>query len=92
MAIAVPSLNMVISTSQTTSTGLPPGCVKPTGGYLIIASEYGYNDSMDHGVPSHSWPVINVTLGQNVTILVCNADPTQPHGFQISYYLDSGTV
>jgi hypothetical protein len=68
-------------------TSLPAGCVKPTDGFLIIASNTGYNDSVGHGAPSEAWPVINVTEGQTVNIVVCNTD-VEAHGFQISHYYD----
>jgi hypothetical protein len=67
---------------------LPSGCTKPSGGYLIIASKLGYNDSVNHGVPANSWPVITVNEGQQVNIVVCNTD-IEAHGFQITHYLDS---
>ena len=76
--------------SRLPSVALPQGCVRPQGGYLIIASKYGYNDSILEGAgPSKFWPVIKVALGQDVKLTVCNADPTQSHGFQVSNYLDS---
>jgi FtsP/CotA-like multicopper oxidase with cupredoxin domain len=71
------------------SLTLPAGCVRPAGGFLIIASEYGYNDSVLEGAgPSKLWPVITVVLGQQVKITVCNVDTIQAHGFQIANYLD----
>jgi hypothetical protein len=66
-------------------------CVRPSNGFLIIASDNGYNDSADHGVPQDHWPVITVQLGQTVNIVVCNAD-NQAHGFQIAHYLTSSIV
>ncbi|HXW37415.1 MAG TPA: hypothetical protein VEJ36_05900 [Nitrososphaerales archaeon] len=81
--------------SQSASTPLPAvtlpqGCVKPQGGYLIIASKYGYNNSVLEGAgPSKHWPVINVTLGQEVNITVCNVDTTESHGFQVGTFLES---
>ena len=90
-AIALPQLNGIKSTTAV-SVKLPAGCVKPAGGFLIIASELGYNDSIDHGVPQDAWPVVEVRQGQNVTIVVCNADPSQPHGFQIDHYYDASLV
>jgi len=74
--------------AQSGTGGLPPYCTKPTGGYLIVASARGYNDSVDHGVPASSWPVIDVKKGSTVTITVCNTD-AQAHGFQVTHYLDS---
>lgn len=64
----------------------PPG--KPPGSFLIIASSNGFNDSIDHGVPQNSWPIITVQKGTSVTIMVYNADE-QAHGFQVAHYFDS---
>ena len=75
----------------TTSTTLPGECVKPTNGFLVVASSRGYNDSIDHGVPEESWPIITVQQGQTVNITVCNTD-FQAHGFQVSYYYDSSII
>jgi FtsP/CotA-like multicopper oxidase with cupredoxin domain len=63
-----------------------PG-MKPSGGFLIVASANGYNDSIDHGVPQNPWPIIRVQKGTTVTISVYNSDH-QAHGFQIAHYLD----
>jgi hypothetical protein len=68
---------------------LPAGCVRPAGGFLIIASQYGYNDSVLEGAgPTKAWPVISVAEGQTVEIVVCNVDPVESHGFQIGTYFD----
>lgn len=72
-------------------SGMPAGsspCMKPPGGFLIIASGRGFNDSMDHGAPTSPWPVASVTRGSTVTFVVCNED-TQPHSFQVAHYHDS---
>jgi len=78
------------------ATPVPAWCVKPKGGYLIVASLEGYNDSRDKNVgvgnELGSWPVIDVNRGANVTITVCNTDTQQAHGFQIRYYYDSKIV
>jgi len=89
--VTLPGLNNV-STRSSSSGLLPPGCVRPSGGFLIIASELGFNDSIDHDVPTNWWPVLQAHQGQNVTIVVCNVDPTQAHGFQIEEYYQTGTV
>ena len=81
----------VISGGRATSVALPAGCVKPANGYLVIASDKGYNDSVDHGVPEKNWPILNVTQGTTVNITVCNTD-FQAHGFQVTYYYDSNIV
>lgn len=67
---------------------LPPGCARPSGGFLVVASNTGYNDSIGHGAPTKSWPIITVHKGQNVTIVVCNTD-VQAHGFQITHYVNN---
>ena len=75
------------------AVSLPAGCVKPPGGFLIIQSKYGYNDSILEGAsPGKAWPVITVQQGQTVNITVCNIDKTQSHGFQISNYYDGSIV
>lgn len=75
------------------ATGLPQGCSKPAGGYLVVMSRYGYNDSVLEGAgPTKAWPVITVTQNTTVNITVCNADTVEAHGFQISNYFDSDIV
>jgi hypothetical protein len=75
------------------TSGLPQGCVKPPGGYLVIQSEYGYNDSILEGAgPTKPWPVITVTQGQTVEITICNVDLGESHGFQINHYYDKSIV
>jgi hypothetical protein len=69
-------------------TNLPAGCAKPADGFLIIANINGYNDSIQHGAPTASWPIIQVTQGSTVNITVCNTDH-QAHGFQVTHYFDS---
>ncbi len=76
---------------STTTTALPSQCSRSAGGYLVVANFNGFNDSVDHGVPSNSWPVIDVQRGTVVTITVCNADNVA-HGFQIKHYLDSKLI
>lgn len=66
-------------------SSLPAGCVKPANGFVIIASDTGFNDSIGHGAPEKSWPIITVHQGEAVTIVVCNTD-RQAHGFQIAHY------
>lgn len=91
VALTLPGLNTRTGTNSAYAN-LPSGCAKPAGGYLIIANQLGFNDSVEHGVPQNNWPVISVQKGQNVTIVVCNADPAQAHGFQIDHYYDARLV
>jgi len=69
---------------------LPTGCVRQTGGFLIIASSLGYNDSIAHGAPVKSWPVMDVTKGTDVNITLCNTY-SQTIGFQVAHYLSDNT-
>ncbi len=70
-----------------------PECVRPQGGYLIIASSRGFNDSVDHlnAAPTAPWPILSVHRGDTVSIVVCNTD-TSAHGFQIDHYYANGIV
>ncbi|QQG48398.1 MAG: hypothetical protein HY247_06545 [archaeon] len=67
---------------------LPSWCTRPAGGFLIVASVNGFNDSIQHGVPEANWPNISVQNGTMVNITVCNIDH-QAHGFQVSHYRDT---
>lgn len=94
VGVAVTSTLFVLSLGRGSSVRtrpLPTGCVKPSDGFLIIASNTGYNDSIGHGAPQKNWPIINVTQGRTVNITVCDTD-VQAHGFQISHYYDSSIV
>ncbi len=85
---AIISVTYVADLSRNSSgSPLPPGCVRPAGGFLIIASNTGFNDSIAHGA-TKSWPIITVHKGQSVNIVVCNTD-VQAHGFQITHYFAS---
>ena len=77
-----------ITGSTSTTQNLPAGCQKPAGGYLIIASVSGFNDSISHGAPTKAWPIVTVNKGDTVKLVVCNID-SQAHGFQINNYFDS---
>jgi FtsP/CotA-like multicopper oxidase with cupredoxin domain len=67
-------------------------CDRPPGFFLIIADLSGFNDSISHGAPANPWPVIRVQQGDEVRILVCNKDTTQPHGFAIGTYFPAGVT
>jgi FtsP/CotA-like multicopper oxidase with cupredoxin domain len=55
--------------------------------FTVIMSANGYNDSKIYGLPR---PVMNVTLGDRVTIHLVNIDTTESHGFSISVYFPNG--
>lgn len=79
------------SGGSTATVKLPPGCVKPANGFLVVMTNRGYNDSIGHGAPEKAWPIISVTEGQSVNVTVCNAD-VLAHGFQITHYYDRAIV
>lgn len=59
---------------------------------IVMANEgmnIGFNGSYYHS-SSSPWPVMNVTLGENVLIHVFNNDSAEAHGFQITHYFDQG--
>jgi hypothetical protein len=85
---AIISVTYVADFSRNNSSALPAGCVRPAGGFLIVASNMGYNDSIAHSAPAKSWPILTVHQGQIVTIVVCNTD-VQAHGFKVTHYFAS---
>ncbi len=89
--VAVLGLGTVDGTSitTTTSTALPSYCQRPSGGFLIVVSRYGYNDSILMGAgPTKPWPIVQVQEGETVKIGVCNID-SEAHGFQVATYVQS---
>jgi hypothetical protein len=88
---AIQILPLIGSQSYASPVGVSrSSCVRPSGFILIIADLSGFNDSIGHGAPTHPWPIVHVQKGQVVRFLVCNEDPTQAHGFAITYYFDAG--
>jgi hypothetical protein len=86
----VGSAAYLVDTQGNTQSLLPSGCSRQAGGFLIIASSLGYNDSVAHGAPTKSWPVLQVTKGTDVNITLCNTY-SQAVGFQVTHYLTSET-
>jgi FtsP/CotA-like multicopper oxidase with cupredoxin domain len=77
------------STGTSSATSVPAYCVRPAGGFLIVVSQYGYNDSILQGAgPGKPWPIVIATQGQLVRISVCNTD-IESHGFQVATYVQS---
>jgi hypothetical protein len=95
--VAFIAIALVASTAYLSSSGgllntgtlssLPAGCVRPAGGFLIVGSALGYNDSIGHGAPIKPWPILDVSNGSDVAITVCNTY-AQALGFQVVHYLD----
>ncbi len=91
-AVAIAAIISVTYVADLKKTGtLPPGCSQPAGGFLIIASTTGFNDSTSHVAPNTFWPIITVKHGSTVNITVCNTAP-YAHGFQIGHYYNSSIV
>jgi len=67
----------------------------PTASFLIVAADPGSTYEGFNGSAYHlltQWPVMRVHLGQQVVITVMNCASSEPHGFAITHYLDSGIV
>jgi hypothetical protein len=89
MAVAaIIAVTYVADLGRNNNNTLPAGCVKPAGGFIVVASNLGYNDSISHGAPTKPWPIITVAKGSTVNIVVCNVDK-EAHGFQITHYFES---
>lgn len=87
----LPSLSSPANQPPTTQNTT---CVRSPGDFLIVAGLQGFNDSVDHiqNSPNKPWPVIKVSRGERVNILVCNLDDYSPHGFAIQHYFDVGVA
>jgi hypothetical protein len=76
----------------------------PTANFLIVESDSapfeGMNGSYYHTPPFDQaynssleyWPIIQVYQGQMVTITVMNCASSEPHGFAIGHYFNSGVT
>ena len=72
----------------TTNCWARPASVPAGSTYFVVVMA---NEGMNVGFngskfQSGSWPIMNVTLGRNVTIHVINNDTVQSHGFAIQRY------
>lgn len=74
-----------------TGCGTSPSYQPSSAQFTIVMDNQGmnvgFNGSKYHSIP---WPMMNVSVGQTVSIHVTNNDPTQPHGFAITRYFDRG--
>ncbi len=85
--VAVVVVSAIIAVAFDLNQSRSPPAKQP-GSFLMIANANGFNDSIDHGVPQNSWPIITVQKGTTVTITVYNSDVVA-HGFQVVHYFDS---
>jgi nitrous oxide reductase len=65
-------------------------CTSYSDTFTIIASQSGYNDSIDHGTPQNHWPVLCAHVGSELKIIIINVDSVEPHGFAVAGYLSAG--
>ena len=63
-------------------------CVSaPSVSITVVMTDQGFDGSRAHTDP---WPVLNVGRCARVTVHLVNQDTTEPHGFAITHYFDSG--
>ena len=75
---------------STTVAGV--ACTSYSTNYTILATNSGYNDSIQHGVPRNHWPILCAHQGDVVEITVLNRDSVEPHGFAIEHYDEAGAT
>lgn len=73
--------------SASFNVSLVQSCERPPGYVLMILDNNGFNDSIHRGQPT-----IELRRGDSVSILVCNLDPVQSHGFAIDHYFPTGVT
>ncbi len=78
---------------QTSNCWTRPANAPNTAVFTVVmanqAANVGFNGSAYHPAP---WPVMNVTLGQDVIIHIVNNDTVQAHGFQVIHYFNTGIL
>ena len=84
LALYVPLPGQITTGSQLVYVG--SGCQASKGYITIIQDSSGFNGSIGHGAPRNPWPVITVHRGETVSLLVCNLDRVESHGFAIDHY------
>ncbi len=88
IALIVASVSVAVAFATLPRQPLPACAATPTAtSFNIIITSQGFNNSKTHTDP---WPCLKVVKGQTISIHIENQDPTEPHGFAITHYLDSG--
>lgn len=90
LALYVPLPGQNATSSKLVYVG--SGCQASKGYVTIIQDSSGFNGSVGHGAPRNPWPVITVHRGETVSLLVCNLDRVEAHGFAIDHYFDGGVT
>jgi hypothetical protein len=97
IAVAYPSIAPIFSapqSPQTPSQQPVSECLggKPSGYFLIIANDNGYNNSASMNLNDTYFPVLKVVQGSTVNILFCNLSHEQTLGIAIEHYDTAGAV
>jgi len=89
----------VIATTQSAPGTANSSSTSTTADFTIIESDPGNNYEGMNGSAFHlsgnetiPWPEIQVYQGQTVAIHVFNCASSEPHGFAINHYFDSGAT
>jgi nitrous oxide reductase len=78
--------------AHATTMAVGANCTSYASTFTVVASESGYNGSINHGAPSKPWPILCAHEGEQIKITVVNDDTVEPHGFAISNYLEAGVT
>jgi heme/copper-type cytochrome/quinol oxidase subunit 2 len=89
----------VLSTTQSAPGTANSSSTSSTAYFTIIESDPGSNYEGMNGSAFHlsgnetiRWPQIQVYQGQTVVIQVFNCASSEPHGFAVTHYFDSGAT
>src|SRR5579864_5920235 len=89
----------VLNTTQSAPGTANSSSTSSTADFTIIESDPGNNYEGMNGSAFHlsgnetiPWPEIQVYQGQKVVINVFNCASSEPHGFAISHYFNSGAT
>jgi heme/copper-type cytochrome/quinol oxidase subunit 2 len=67
-------------------------CERPPGYVLLILDSSGMNDSIHRASPGTASVTLAFERGDTISILVCNTDTIQSHGFAVNHYFDRGVT
>ena len=67
-------------------------CEKPPGSVLLILDNSGLNGSIHRVSPGSASVTLTFGKGDMVSIVICNNDTVQAHGFAVSHYFDRGVT
>jgi hypothetical protein len=67
-------------------------CKRPPDSVLLILDNYGLNGSIHRVSPGAASVTLTFGKGDMVSIVVCNNDTVQAHGFAVGHYFDRGVT